>query len=160
MEVGEGTYIAKTSRIIGKVKIGKKCSIWENAVIRGDLNSIEIGDGSNIQDCCVLHVSPEHGIKIGRNVSIGHGSIIHGATIEDNCIIGINATILDGCKIGEGSIVAANAVVPPGTEIPPHTLVAGVPAKVIRKDEKLIHDIVKNAEIYQKLAEEYIAGKF
>jgi len=160
MEIGEDTYIAKTARIIGNVKIGKNCSIWENAVIRGDLNEIEIGDGSNIQDCCVLHVSKENKIKIGKNVSIGHGAIVHGATIEDNCIVGINATVLDGCHIGKGSIIAANAVVTPNTEIPPHSLVAGVPAKVIKEDIKLEEMAKENARVYRELAKRYLKGEF
>jgi len=160
MEIGEGTYIAKSARIIGNVKIGKNCSIWENAVIRADLNRIEIGDGSNVQDCCVLHVSSEQEIKIGKNVSIGHGAIVHGAIIEDDCIIGINSTILDGSHIGKGSIVAANAIVPPDTKIPPNSLVAGVPARIIKKDEKLIEIAKKNAEIYRNLAKKYLNHEF
>jgi len=160
MEIGEGTYIAKSARIIGNVKIGKNCSVWENAVIRADLNRIEIGDGSNVQDCCVLHVSSEQEIKIGKNVSIGHGAIVHGAIIEDDCIIGINSTILDGSHIGKGSIVAANAIVPPDTKIPPNSLVAGVPARIIKKDEKLIEIAKKNAEIYRNLAKKYLNREF
>ncbi len=160
MKVGKDTYIAKSAVIIGDVIIGNKCSIWENAVIRGDLNTIEIGDESNIQDCCVVHVSPEHKVKIGKKVSVGHGAIVHGATIEDECIIGINATVLDGAVIGHGSVVAANAVVLPDTKIPENSLVAGVPAKVIRQDESLIDMIRRNAEVYMKLAERYLRGEF
>ena len=160
MEIGEGTYIAKSARIIGNVKIGKNCSVWENAVIRADLNRIEIGDGSNVQDCCVLHVSSEQEIKIGKNVSIGHGAIVHGAIIEDDCIIGINSTILDGSHIGKGSIVAANAIVPPDTKIPANSLVAVVPARIIKKDEKLIEIAKKNAEIYRNLAKKYLNHEF
>ncbi len=160
MEIGEGTYIAKSARIIGNVKIGKNCSVWENAVIRADLNRIEIGDGSNVQDCCVLHVSSEQEVKIGKNVSIGHGAIVHGAVIEDDCIIGINSTILDGSHIGKGSIVAANAIVPPDTKIPPNSLVAGVPARIIKKDEKLIEIAKKNAEIYRNLVKKYLNHEF
>lgn len=160
MKVGENTYIAKSAIIIGDVIIGKKCSIWENAVIRGDLKRIEIGDESNIQDCCILHASPEHAVKIGKGVSVGHAAIIHGATIEDECIIGINATVLDGAYIESGCIVAANAVVPPGMRVEKNSLVAGVPAKVIRKDEKMIEAIRRNAHIYMQLAERYLQGEF
>ncbi len=160
MKVGENTYIAKSAIIIGDVFIGSRCSIWENAVIRGDLNRIEIGDGSNVQDCCVIHTSPEYGVKVGKNVSIGHGAIVHGATIEDECIIGINATVLDGVHVGKGSIIAANAVVPPGKEIPPYSLVVGVPGKVIKKDEEMTKAIRENAEVYEKLAGRYLQGEF
>ena len=160
MKVGKGAYIAKTAVIIGDVVIGNECSIWENAVIRGDLNRIEIGDGSNVQDCCVIHTSPEHVVKVGKGVSIGHGAIVHGALIDDNCIIGINATVLDGAHIGKGSIIAANAVVPPGKEIPPHSLVVGVPGKIIRKDEEMVKAIRENARVYRELAERYMAGEF
>lgn len=160
MKVGKETYIAKSAIIIGNVSIGNKCSIWENAVIRGDLNKIEIGDESNVQDCCVIHSSPEHAVKIGKRVSIGHGAIVHGATIEDDCIIGINSTILDGIHIEKGCIIAANAVVPPNQKIPKNSLVGGVPAKIIRQDEKLLETIRKNAEIYMKLAERYLKREF
>jgi len=160
MKVGKDTYIAKTAVIIGDVIIGSKCSIWENAVIRGDLNRIEIGDGSNVQDCCVIHTSPEHVVKVGKNVSIGHGAIVHGATIDDDCIIGINSTVLDGVHVGRGSIIAANAVVPPGKEIPPHSLVAGVPGKIIKQDEGMMEAIRENADVYKKLASRYLNGEF
>lgn len=158
MKIDNRTYVAKTARIIGSVVIGNECSIWENAVIRGDLNKIEIGDGSNVQDCCVIHTSPEHEVKIGKNVSIGHGAIVHGAIIEDDCIIGINSTILDGCHIGKGSIVAANAVVPLDTIIPPNSLAAGVPARIIKKDDELIKIARENARIYRELSARYLNG--
>ena len=160
MKAGRDTYIASTAVIVGDVVIGDECSIWENAVIRGDLNRIEICDGSNVQDCCVIHTSPEHIVKIGKNVSIGHGAIVHGAIIDDECIIGINATVLDGVRVGRGSIIAANAVVPPGIKIPSHSLVAGVPGKIIKRDEKMMDAIRENADIYKKLAKRYLGGEF
>ncbi|HEC77093.1 MAG TPA: gamma carbonic anhydrase family protein [Thermoplasmatales archaeon] len=160
MKIGEKTYVAKTAVIRGDVFIGDRCSIWENAVIRGDLNYIKIGNGSNVQDCCVIHCSPENPVNIGKGVSVGHGAIVHGATIDDDCIIGINATVLDGVFIGKGSVIAANAVVTPNNKIPENSLVAGVPGKVIKRDEKLIDLIKENAKIYMQLAERYLEGEF
>jgi len=160
MKIGEKTYIAKTAVIIGDVVIGERCSIWENAVIRGDLNYIKIGDKSNVQDCCVIHCSPENPVNIGKGVSVGHGAIVHGATIDDDCIIGINATILDGASIGKGTIIAANAVVTPNDKIPENSLVVGIPGKIIKQDEKLIDSIKENAKIYMRLAERYLKGEF
>lgn len=160
MKIGEKTYVAKTAVIIGDVFIGDRCSIWENAVIRGDLNYIKIGNGSNVQDCCVIHCSPENPVNIGKGVSVGHGAIVHGATIDDDCIIGINATILDGASIGKGTIIAANAVVTPNDKIPENSLVVGIPGKIIKQDEKLIDSIKENAKIYMRLAERYLKGEF
>jgi len=159
MKVGEKTYISPTASVIGDVTLGSHCSIWEHAALRGDINTIEIGDGSNIQDCCVVHASPGHPVSIGKNVSVGHGAIVHGATVEDDCIIGINATVLDGAHIERGSIIAAGAVVVPGMHVPAHSLVAGVPGKVIREDEGMMKAITENAEIYRKLAERYLKGE-
>lgn len=160
MKIKKHTYVSPTASIIGNVKLGKECSVWEHAVIRGDLNSIEIGDGSNIQDCCIIHASPSHEVIIGKNVSVGHAGIVHGAMIEDNCIIGINATVLDGAYIEKGCIIAANAVVTQDTHVSKYSLIAGIPGKKIRQDEKMMESIQKNAIIYQNLAKKYLAGHF
>jgi len=160
MDRGKDTYIAKSATIIGDVHIGTECSIWEHAVIRGDLNKITIGNGSNVQDCCVLHVSKKNAIHIGDGVSIGHCAMVHGSRIEHNCIIGINSTVLDDAYIEEGCIIGANAVVPPGKRIPANSMAMGVPAKVIRQDEKLLEIILKNAEEYRKLAARYLQDEF
>lgn len=158
-EIHSSSYIATSSVIIGNVKIGKKCGVFPNAVIRADQNSIEIDEGSNVQDCCVLHVDKDNSIKIGKNVSIGHGAIIHGAIIQDNCLIGMNATVLNGAKLGKGTVVGANALVTAGSIIPDNSLVLGVPGKVVKQDEKFCEMAQKNAEIYQKLAKDHIDGK-
>ncbi len=160
MKIGKNTFIAKNAIIIGDIEIGERCSIWFNAILRADLNKMYIGDGSNIQDCCVIHCSRENSVKIGKNVSVGHGAIVHGAEIENDCIIGINSTVLDGSKIGKGSIIAANAVVLPNTVIPSNSLVAGVPGKIIREDEKLVEEIRKNSSIYVELAGKYLKKEF
>ncbi|RLF36193.1 MAG: gamma carbonic anhydrase family protein [Thermoplasmata archaeon] len=158
-EIHESSFVAETAVIIGNVKIGKNCGIFPFAVIRGDQNSIEIGDGSNVQDCCVIHVNSEYKTKIGRNVSIGHSAMVHGATIEDECIIGIHATVLNGAKIGRGSIVGANALVTQEMQVPENSLVLGVPGKIVKQDKKFREQARLNAETYQKLTREYKQGK-
>ncbi len=139
--------IFKGSHITGKVNIADQSSVWFNAVIRGDVDEITIGRYSNIQDNCVLHSSRNHPLKIGSYVSIGHGAIVHGATIEDNCLIGMNSTILNGAIIRKNSIVGAGAVVTEGKEFPEKSLIIGVPAKIIRKLETDEIEAIKNNSI-------------
>ena len=159
-KIHESSFIAKTAVIIGNVTIGKNCGIFSNAVIRGDENSIAIGDGSNVQDCCVIHTEKDIKVKIGKNVSIGHCAMIHGATIEDDCIIGINATILNNTIIRKGSIIGANALVTPNTEIPENSLVLGIPGKVVKQDKSYREKAKTNAEIYQKLSKNHKDNKY
>jgi len=159
-EIHESSFIAKTAVIIGDVKIGKNCGVFPFAVIRGDQNTIRIDEGSNVQDCCVIHVNQEFKVNIGKNVSIGHGAVIHGATIEDNVIIGMNATIMNGCKIGNGSIIGAHALVTEKKEIPENSLVIGVPGKIIKQDEKFKEMACLNAETYQKISKNHKLGKY
>lgn len=158
-DVHKSSFVAKTAVIIGNVKIGKNCGVFPYAVIRGDENSIEIDDGSNAQDCCVIHCDKEHNVRIGKNVSLGHGAIIHGAIIADDCLIGINATVLNGAKIGRGSIIGANALITTDMNVPENSLVLGVPGKVIKQDKKFAEINRSNAEIYQKIAKEHKDGK-
>lgn len=159
LQIDKSSYIADTAVIIGNVKIGKNCGVFPNAVIRGDQNSIEIDDGSNIQDCCVIHCDSMHKVKIGKNVTIGHCAMIHGASIEDDCLIGIHATVLNGAKIGKGSIIGANSLVTEGTEIPENSLVVGTPGKVIKQDIKYREKAQQNAEIYKKISKSHLEGK-
>jgi len=159
-KIDASSFIAPSAVIIGDVSIGKNCGVYPHAVIRGDQNSIEIGDGSNIQDCCVIHVNDTFPVKIGKNVSIGHCAMIHGATIEDECLIGISATILNGAKIGSGSVIGANALITAGAEIPKNSLVLGVPGKVIKQDEGLLEMIRSNAETYKILSQKHLQGKY
>jgi carbonic anhydrase/acetyltransferase-like protein (isoleucine patch superfamily) len=159
-EIHESTFVHKTAVIIGNVKIGKNCGIYPAAVIRGDQNLIKIDDGSNIQDNCVIHCDEYNPVTIGKNVSIGHCAMIHGATIEDECLIGINSTVLNGAKIGRGSIIGANALVTEGMIVPENSLVLGIPGKIIKQDEKFIESTRKNAEIYQKLSKNHKEGKY
>jgi len=158
-EIHKSSFVAETAVIIGDVKIGKNCGVFPNAVLRGDQNSIKIDDGSNIQDCCVIHCDKEHSVKIGRNVSIGHGAIIHGATIADYCLIGMNATIMDGAIIGRGSIIGANALVTIDMKVPENSLVLGVPGKITKQDEKFVEIARLNAETYQRISKEHLEGK-
>jgi len=158
-EIDKSSYVAKTAVIIGDVIIGKNCGIFPNAVIRGDQNTIKIEDGSNIQDCCVIHTDKEHEVKIGNNVSIGHGAIVHGAIIERNCLIGMNVTILNGAKLGQGSIIGANALVKNNMDVPENSLVMGIPGRIIKQDKKFRETARMNAETYQKLSKEHLEGK-
>jgi len=156
--IHQSSFIAKSSVIIGNVRIGKNCGIFPNAVIRGDQNSIYIDDGTNIQDCCVIHTDKEHNVRIGKNVSIGHGAIVHGATIKDICLIGMNVTILNGAKIEEGTIIGANALVKSGEIIPKNSLVVGIPGKVVKQDEKFRQIIMNNAKQYKEISKNYLEG--
>jgi carbonic anhydrase/acetyltransferase-like protein (isoleucine patch superfamily) len=135
-------FIAPGSVVCGQVILGSLASIWFGAVVRGDTATIRIGDSSNIQDLCVVHADPGFPCTIGCRVTLGHGAIVHGATIEDDVLIGIRAVVLNGAIIGKGSIVAAGAIVTEGTVIAPGQLVMGTPARVVRactlKDEERI----------------------
>jgi len=159
-EIHKSSHIDKTAVIIGDVKIGKNCGVFPHAVIRGDQNTIEIGDGSNIQDCCVVHCDKDHTVKIGKNVSIGHCAMVHGATIEDNCLIGIHSTILNGAKIGSGSIIGANALVKSDMMVPENSLVIGIPGKVVKQDKEFLKAAIKNAETYKQISKNHKEKKF
>lgn len=130
------TFVAEGAKIIGKVIMKEYSSVWFNSVVRGDVNSIYIGKYSNIQDNSVLHVADDYFLEIGDYVTVGHGCILHGCVIRDKCLIGMGATILNGAEIGEGSIVAAGAVVKENFKVPKNSLVAGVPAKIIKTYEE------------------------
>ena len=150
-EIGEDCFLAENATVVGDVKIGKGCSIWFNAVLRGDVNSIRIGNHVNVQDGAVLHTLYQKStIEIGDYVSIGHNVTIHGATIKDYALIGMGSTVLDHAVVGEGAIIAAGALVLSNTVIPPNTIWAGVPAKYV-KDV----DPAQSKEINQKIAHNY-----
>ena len=132
-QIAPSAFIDRSAQVIGDVHIGAESSVWMNVVIRGDVNAIRIGARTNIQDGVIVHVMREtHTTLIGDDVTIGHGAIVHGSTIEDRCLIGMGAILLNGCRIGTGSIVAAGALVPEGMDIPPGSMVMGLPAKVRR----------------------------
>lgn len=132
--IGEDTFLAENATIVGDVVMGKGCSVWFNAVLRGDVNSIRIGDNVNIQDGSILHTLYQKStIEIGDNVSVGHNVVIHGAKICDYALIGMGAVVLDHVVVGEGAIVAAGSVVLTGTQIEPNSIYAGAPARFVKK---------------------------
>ena len=151
-EIGENTYMAENATIIGDVVIGKDCSIWFNTVLRGDVNSIRIGNRVNIQDGSVLHTLYQNSVvEIGDDVSIGHKVVVHGAKIENGALIGMGAIVLDHAVIGEGAIIAAGSVVLSGTQVEPGSIYAGVPAKFVKKV-----DSEQAKEMNQKIAKNYL----
>lgn len=165
-KVGEGTFLAETAVLLGDVTIGRDCSIWYGAVLRGDVNSITIGDRTNIQDGVVLHTiydGAKHPsqVKIGSDVSVGHNAIIHGGVIEDGCLIGMGATILDNAVVESGCIVAANALVLSGSRLEAGGVYAGVPAKRVKEvtSEQKEEIINRTAHDYMMYASWYNDGQ-
>ncbi len=142
-------WVAPGAFVIGDVVLDDRSSVWYGAVLRGDGDAIRIGARSNIQDSAVVHTDPGYPVSVGSGVSVGHGAVLHGCTVEDDVLVGMGAVVLNGARIGAGSLIAAGAVVLEGTQVPPGSLVAGVPARVIRQttDDDLTH-IRLNAESY------------
>jgi len=152
-------FIAPGAVILGQVTIGERSSIWYGAVLRGDLAPIVIGQETSVQDGCLIHVRIEYPCYIGNRVTLGHRAVLHGCTIEDEVLVGIQATILDGAVIGAGSIVGAGAVVSPGTVIPPGSLVLGIPAKVVGiVSERQRQQVQESIEHYIEAARVYKAA--
>ena len=145
--------IAKNATVIGDVKLEEDVNIWYGAVLRGDVDKIVVKKGSNIQDNCVIHCSEGYPTIIGEYVSIGHGAVIHGCTIGNNVLIGMNSTILNGAKIGDNCIVGAHSLITQNKIIPPNSLVMGAPAKVVRMlDDEEIKSMRDNALRYIELS--------
>ena len=154
-------YVDESAQLLGDVTLGEQASVWMNAVLRGDVHSIRVGARSNVQDNAVLHgqrgVWP---VIVGEGVTIGHGAIVHGCVVEDNVLIGMGAVILNGARIGAGSIVAAGAVIPEQTQIPPRSLVAGVPGKIRRQlDDQDLDMIRMYAQNYLDYTAIYLAER-
>ena len=124
--------VAETAVLVGRVTLGAGANVWYGAVLRGDDNSVEVGAGTNVQDNAVLHCDPAFPLVVGRDVTVGHGALVHGCTVGDRCLIGMGAILLNGCVVGEESIVAAGALVTQNKVIPPGSMVMGSPAKVVR----------------------------
>lgn len=125
-------FVHPSAVLIGDVTVGPRASVWPLCVLRGDIHSIVIGEGSNVQDGSVLHLADNYGVIIGKHVTVGHKAMVHACTIEDECLIGMGSIILDGAVIGHNSIVGAGAVVPPGMKVPPGSMVLGIPAKIVK----------------------------
>ena len=148
-QVPDSCYVDLSAQLIGDVALGEHSSVWMNAVLRGDVHSIRVGQNSNVQDCSVLHGQRNlYPVVVGDWVTIGHNATVHGCVVEDESLIGIGARVLNNCRIGSGSIIAAGSVVPEHTVVPPRTLWAGVPAKLRRelsdKDRALILEYAQN----------------
>jgi carbonic anhydrase/acetyltransferase-like protein (isoleucine patch superfamily) len=150
-------YIDPSAQVIGRAEIGARASVWCNVTIRGDVNSIRIGEETNIQDNSCLHVDRDAPLRLGERIVVGHSVTLHGCEIENDCLIGMSATVLSGAKIGAGSIVAAGSLVLERAEIPPRSLVMGAPAKVKRETTEGERAAVRrNAQSYVDLSREYL----
>lgn len=155
--IAEWVYIAEGAKIIGDVTIGEDSSVWYNAVIRGDSNSIVIGENTNVQDNAVLHTSHSHALTIGNNVTIGHGAIVHGCTIGNNVLVGMGAIVLDGAVVEDNCIIGAGALVTQNKVMPAGSLILGNPAKVVREiTEEEKKAILENADEYSEEARKCI----
>lgn len=130
--LGAGSYVAPGAQVIGRAEFGKNVSIWHNSVVRADVNFIRIGENTNVQDLCMLHVTEKDSLTIGKNTSLGHCVVLHGCRIGDGCLIGMGAIILDGAEIGDHCLVAAGSLVSPGKKFPPGSMIKGRPAAVER----------------------------
>lgn len=149
-------FVAPGATVVGDVELGPDSGVFYGAVVRGDRSPVRLGAGSNLQDNVVVHSDPGHPCTIGAGVSVGHGAVVHGCTVADGVLVGMNATVLNGAVVGEGSLVAAGAVVLEGTVVPPRSLVAGVPAKVRRELTAEEQERVRtNARTYVQLSAEH-----
>lgn len=154
-------WVAPTAFVAGDVTLEADVSVWPGASVRGDMEPIHIARGSNVQDSAVLHTSYEYPMTIEEKVTIGHAAVVHSATrIGEGTLVGMNATVLDGAVVGKGCLIAAGAVVTPGTEIPDHSLVAGIPGRVVRTDPKLYEMNMENHRSYVELRKQYQEGKW
>lgn len=155
-DVSKAAFIAENATISGDVILGENSSVWFGAVIRGEVDSIRIGNESNVQDNVMLHSDYDCPIVIGNRVSVGHNAIVHGATIEDDVIVGMHATVMDGARVGRGSLIAAGALVKEREIIPERSLVVGVPGKIVRTLDELAYERnLANAKVYVEDAKEY-----
>jgi len=154
--LGARAWVDPSAQVIGAVELGDDASIWMNTVVRGDVNRIRVGARTNVQDNCVLHVTAQHPTVLADDVTVGHSVTLHGCTIERLCLVGIGAIVLNGAVVGEESIIAAGALVPEGMQVPPRSLVMGMPAKVRREvTEEERAGLRRYAESYVRYKDEY-----
>lgn len=158
--IGKHAWVAPNATVVGAVTLGADVGIWYGAVLRGDIESLEVGARSNIQDNCTLHADPGTPVRLGEGVSVGHNATLHGCTIGDNVLVGMGSRVLTGAVVGANSLIAAGAVVPQGAQIPEGSLVAGVPGKVRRSltDEERA-GLARNADVYVDLIAVHSAGQ-
>lgn len=161
MTIDPTAFIHPEAFVCGDVTLGPRASVWPSAVIRADSAPITVGDSSNVQDGAIIHVDPGLPCTIGARVTIGHRAMVHGATVEDDCLIGIGAIVLNRVVVGRGSLVGAGALCSEGMVIPPNSLVLGMPAKVVREvDDKLRARIAAGVDAYVSLSERHRRGEF
>jgi carbonic anhydrase/acetyltransferase-like protein (isoleucine patch superfamily) len=158
--VHPSAFIAPTAVLVGDVTVEERASVWYNAVLRGDFNPIVVRRGANVQDCSVVHVTPQHGVEVGAGATVGHNCTVHAAVLAEECLVGNGATVLDGARVGVRAMVAAGALVTPGTEIPDGTLALGTPAKVRGPLAGTPAElwVRVNPEAYQALAQRHRTG--
>ena len=161
MSIHPSAFIHELAIVVGDVTLGPRVSVWPTAVIRGDSAPVVIGADTNVQDATIIHVDRGVPTTIGERVAIGHRALIHGATVEDDCLIAMGAILLNGVRLGRGSLVGAGAVCVEGMEIPPNSLVLGVPARVVRETTPPMRErIAKTVQSYLELQDEHRAGKY
>jgi len=154
-------FIARGAVVLGEVRLGPDSGVWYNAVIRADAERVEVGEGSNIQDLSMLHADPGFPCVVGPRVTVGHRAILHGCTVEGDCLIGMGAVLLNGVRVGRGSVVGAGAVLPEGLQVPPGSVVMGVPGRVVREvDDAIRARIDRSWRHYVEQARRHRAGEF
>ncbi|MGB0651922.1 MAG: gamma carbonic anhydrase family protein [Thermoplasmatota archaeon] len=159
--IPDSVVLAPGAQVIGNVTLGERVYVGPNAVLRGDIEGITVGDDSNIQDCCVVHTERGSPTTIGRNVSMGHGAVVHGATIEDDALVGMNAVVLNGARVGQASLIGALSLVPERFEVPPRSLAVGTPCRVVKEDHAGIAGAVTaNGRRYQEYRADHVAGRW
>lgn len=156
---GERVRLAPGCSLCGQVSVGDDVTVFAGAQVRGDCAPVRIGDGTNIQENCCLHVSGGAPLSVGRNVTVGHGAILHGCTIDDNVLVGMGSIVMDGARVGRDCLIAAGAVVTEGKEFPPRSLIMGMPAKAVREltDEQIYQQITRAGADYRAVGEAMMA---